>query len=229
LFDALVFDFDGTILDTELPHYTTWQAVFQRHGCELPIDMWTAAVGGSGDGFDPLSYLEAQAGCAVDREAIRTERRRGYLELVEAQGILPGVAEYIEAARRLSLRLAIASSSPRSWVAGHLQRLRLRGYFEAIRCADDVARVKPDPELYRTAAACLGVEAAAAIAIEDSHNGMLSAAGAGLACVIVPNEVTRGQNFQGAHLRLDSLADLPLDELLRRLAQGRTADAAAAG
>jgi HAD superfamily hydrolase (TIGR01509 family) len=229
MFTALVFDFDGTILDTESPDYASWQEVYEEHGHTLPHDLWMTRIGGAGEGFDPHGHLETLIGQLLDREAIRARRRSRNLELIQEQQIRPGVLEYLEDARRLGLRLAIASSSPLTWVEGHLTRLGLVGYFEHLCTADDVPRVKPDPALYRLAAQRLGVEPGTAIAIEDSHNGMLAATGAGMVCVVCPNEITRGQDFTGAHLLLESLADLPLPSLLDVLAQAPRAALDAAG
>jgi HAD superfamily hydrolase (TIGR01509 family) len=229
MFTALVFDFDGTILDTESPDYASWQEVYTEHGHELPHDLWVTRIGGSGDGFDPHAHLETLIGQMLDREALRARRRSRNLELIQAQEIRPGVLEYLEDARHLGLKLAVASSSPLTWVEGHLSRLGLLGYFVHLCTADDVPRVKPDPALYRLAAERLGVGPGVAIAIEDSHNGMLAATGAGMTCVVCPNEITRGQDFTGAHLRLDSLAGLPLPRLLDLLERGPRASLDAAG
>ena len=112
--------------------------------------------------------------------AIRTERRRRFLDRVHAQPVLPGVHELIAAAQWRRLKLAVASSSDCNWVDSHLQRLGLRDHFDAVVTADDVARVKPDPALYSLAVKQLDVPAGRAVAIEDSYNGMLGAKGTGL-------------------------------------------------
>jgi HAD superfamily hydrolase (TIGR01509 family) len=112
------------------------------------------------------------------------------------------------------MRLAVASSSPRSWVGGHLERLGIIDHFDHLRCADDVRQVKPDPELYLAALAALGVAAHEAIALEDSPNGVLAAKRAGLFCVAVPNSLTRQMPLDHADRLVDSLADLPLQDLV---------------
>jgi beta-phosphoglucomutase-like phosphatase (HAD superfamily) len=99
-------------------------------------------------------------------------------------------------------------------VTGHLARLGLTAHFEHIRCQEDVARTKPDPALYLETLRALDVRADQAIALEDSLNGVLAAKGAGLFCVAVPNALIRHLDFCPADLRLDSLADLPLEDLL---------------
>jgi HAD superfamily hydrolase (TIGR01509 family) len=213
---ALVFDFDGLIIDTEGPVYQAWREVYEEHGEELSFSFWQSIIGRGSNWFDPLADLEKRLGRALDGEAIRIARRVRVEELVAALPILPGVEEWIEAARRRGLKLAVASSSSRSWVVGHLERLGLGARWDAIRCRDDVARAKPDPDLYLAAVKDLGVRPAEAVAVEDSPHGCLAAKRAGLYCVAVPSALTSDLDFSAADLRLGSLAELSLDELLAR-------------
>ena len=122
---AVMFDFDGLILDTEAPEFQTWQEIYQAHGCEFALEVWATGLGTSADAFDPYTHLETQAGCPIDREAIQQRRRQRYLELLGANSALPGVREYIAEAKRLGLHLGVASSSSREWVVGHLTELGL--------------------------------------------------------------------------------------------------------
>ena len=214
MLEAIVFDFDGTILDTETPDFQTWQEIYRGHGVELPRDVWLQCVGGGTGEFAPDDYLEELLGRKIDRQRLRTERRGQFLDRIRGEPIMPGVLELIDAAERRGVRLAVASSSDRKWVATHLQRLGLLERFAAIVTADDVERVKPDPALYRLAAQKLAVKPERAIAIEDSYNGMLGAQRAGLRCVSVPNSITRDSDFSGADLCLDSIASMAPDELM---------------
>jgi HAD superfamily hydrolase (TIGR01509 family) len=213
---SLIFDFDGLILDTEVPDLQSWQEIYLEYGCTLPMSVWAVCIGSS-DLFDPYEYLESQLGRSVDREAIRAKKRRRETKLIEAQPVLPGVKEYITDAKRLGLKLGVASSSSRSWVIGHLSRLGLLSHFDCIKCADDVERTKPDPALYISVLDELGLQADQAIALEDSPNGILAAKRAGLFCVAVPNPVTRQLSLQQADLQLTSLAELPLERLLSEI------------
>lgn len=215
---ALIFDFDGLILDTEMPDYKSWQSVYAQYGQVLPVEMWGQIVGGTGaSDFDPHTYLEEISGKSLDREQIWISRRKAYLDSVAEQPVLPGVLDYLEGAKRLGLRLGLASSSPENWVHGHLNRLCLLDRFEVIKTADDVAHTKPDPELFVAVLAALGVDASAAVVFEDSTNGIAAAKAAGIYSVAVPNPLTAQLPMQGADLRLDSLADLSLDELLAQI------------
>lgn len=215
---ALILDFDGLILDTELPDFESWQQVYRKHGCELSVKAWAQIVGGSGaTDFDPHSHLEKLSGQALDREAIWISRRKQYLDNLSQQPVLPGVAELLDEADRLGLSLGLASSSPENWVRGHLVRLGLYQRFVVIKTADDVARTKPDPQLFQLAMDALGVKPDEGIAFEDSPNGIQAAKAAGLFCVAVPNKFTAQLPLDQADLRLDSLEELPLAELIKQV------------
>ena len=125
-------------------------------------------------------------------------------------------------AQRLGLRLAVASSSSRAWVGGHLERLGLLDRFACVHCRDGVDRAKPDPALYLTVLRTLGVRLEQAIAFEDSPNGITAAKRAGLFCVAVPNQLTAQLALDHADLRVGCLADLPLDDLLAQVERRHT-------
>jgi HAD superfamily hydrolase (TIGR01509 family) len=215
---ALVFDFDGLILDTEEPVYRSWLEVYRAHGEELPFERWVQIVGSTTIGFHPQHHLEERLGRSLPKEVL--DRRVGRrTELVLAEKLLPGVAEHLEEARSSGLKLGVASSSTRDWVSGHLARLGILDRFDCLRCRDDVTNVKPEPDLYLAVLNCLGVLATEAIAIEDAPNGVLAAKRAGMRCVAIPNSITARLDLGQADLLLSSLADVTLDELLRKVAQ----------
>ena len=214
---ALIFDFDGLILDTETAGYQTWQEIYREHGCELPLATWAVCIGTTSSGFDPCDNLEVQLGRSIDRAGILGQYRDRNNQLIEQQRVLPGVEAHLKGARRLNLKIGLASSSPRSWVVPHLSRLALLTYFDLIRTADDVAKTKPDPALYRRALRDLGVASNEAIAIEDSPNGALAAKRAGIFCVAVPNEITSQLAIDAADLEISSLNERSLEELIAQV------------
>lgn len=210
---AIVFDFDGLILDTETADYQAWQEVFAQHGTELSLDVWLPIIGGSEGDLDMYQLLADQIGRAVNREEIRATRRTRTRQLVATQPILPGVLEVIEYAEQNGLSLGVASSSNAAWVHGNLQRMNLIHRFKTIRTGDEVEKTKPDPTLYRLAVQDLGVQPHEAIALEDSENGVRAAKAAGLFCVAVPNPLQKHLDYAEADLRLESLADLSFEVL----------------
>ena len=219
MIQALIFDFDGLIIDTEISSFQTWQEIYEEYDCQLPFSTWATCIGGSSELFDPFEYLEQQIGRPVLREDIRSRRRLRHVQIVEAQPVLPGVEDYILSAKRLGMKIGLASSSRHEWVDTHLTRLGLIGYFDSIKCFDDVTQSKPDPELYLAVLEALGVHGHEAIALEDSPNGVIAAQQAGIFCVAVPNPVTRQLPLEHADLCLSSLHDFSLERLLEKVQQ----------
>ena len=215
MIEALVFDFDGLIIDTETPEYDSWREVFESYGVELDRKKWERSIGGAA--FDIYQLLEELSGQRIERDVVRSQVRSRYLERVEWNPVLPGVEDYLSAASEIGLRLAVASSSSPGWAASHLESRGLLHYFEFVLSAGDVVNVKPDPELYATAARRLRVRPEEALAIEDSANGLTAAKVAGLYCVVVPNPMTKHMNFDKADLCLDSLSEITLGRLLEEL------------
>jgi HAD superfamily hydrolase (TIGR01509 family) len=213
-----VFDFDGLILETERPDYQSWREVYLEHGEELTMDVWGDVIGRGASYFDPYQELVAKLGHDLDRETVLNRRKARHLEMIAELEILPGIRDAVDDATRLGIRLGVASSSSRAWVTGHLERLGLAASFDCVRCRDDVANTKPDPELYLSVCACLGVAPGDAVALEDSANGIAAAKAAGMRCVAIPNPMTAGLDLSAADLRLGSLADVSVAELLERLA-----------
>jgi len=220
MLQALIFDFDGLILDTETPEYLAWKDIYQEHGFELPHEEWGKIVGGYGlSNFDAAEHLALLSQGRLDSAAMRMRHSSESLARIHAQSVLPGVLNYIHEAKRLGLKLAIASSSPHSWVDGHTKRLGIFDYFDAVICADDVAvgRTKPNPDLFLLALKQLEVQKEAAVIFEDSPNGVLAANRAGVFVVAVPNPVTALLIIEGANLILQSLSELPLIRLLDKV------------
>jgi HAD superfamily hydrolase (TIGR01509 family) len=160
--------------------------------------------------------LETVTGLVVEPEALRVVRRARNDAMIAEEMIRPGVETWLEDANRLGLKLGIASSSPVSWVEGHLARVGLLPAFECIRCADHVTATKPSPELYLAACEGLGVSPAEAIAVEDSPNGIAAAKAAGLFCIAVPNGVTLKLDLTAADICVDSLAAISLEDAIAR-------------
>ncbi len=210
---AIIFDFDGTIIESEGPDFQTWQEVFAAHGCTLPLATWVGYIGTAAGSFDPYHMLERESGRTVDREAIRTSRRQRFRELVAQSPLRPGVTALLDAADAHGIPLAIASSSTRDWVEENLAQRNLRHRFRFVHTLNDATRGKPDPELYLMTVAALGVDAAQTVAIEDSYNGMIAAKRAGLTCVVAPNQLTAQMNFAEADLVVASLADVSFEQL----------------
>jgi len=218
---ALLFDFDGLILDTETTEFRVWQSIYREYGQEMLPETWGQVIGGYGiSDFDGAVHLAELVGDGANVEALRARFRSESDACILEQPVLPGVVDYLDDARRLGLRLAVASSSPHSWVDTHLTRLGLAHRFDVTICGDDVppGRTKPHPDLFLKALDAVSVKADEAVVFEDSPNGVNAARAAGVFVVRVPNPVTALLNFDGANLTLDSLAQISLQKLLSDLA-----------
>ena len=213
---ALVFDFDGVIIDSESPELQVWREVFAAHGRELGLDLWADLVGRPRTHFDLYSYFRQHINPDVDIDALRKDRRARVIALTEAQPVLPGVQDYLQNALQLGLRIGLASSSSGDHVRGHLARLDLLRYFHTTKCFEDTETHKPEPGPYRAVLDELGVAPDQAVAFEDSPNGVSSAKAAGIFCVAVPNPVTCRLPLDHADHRLESLAEEPLARILVR-------------
>lgn len=214
---ALVFDFDGLIVDTEGPIFRAWQRIYRESGQELPRERWLTIIGTATGPFDPLMDLRERTGEPLEQDQLDALERRYYKEATAMQQLLPGVESYLADGRRLGLKTAVASSSTSSWVTDHLERFGIHEHFDAILCREDVSRTKPDPELYQKALERLAVSAPETIAFEDSSNGIQAAKAAGLFCVVVPNSLTADLDLTQADLRLESLEAMPLPALVERV------------
>jgi putative hydrolase of the HAD superfamily len=215
---ALIFDFDGLVLDTETPEYEALNQVYTEYGQSLPVETYGLVVGSQyNHEFEPVSHLQDLMGEPLDAETFWKKVNRHRLELIEQNPLLPGVEAYLREGKARGLKLAVASSSPHAWVDGHLKRLGLFHYFDVIICKEDVVNVKPHPDLFLAALGALHLGADEAVIFEDSANGVLAARQAGIRVIAVPNPITRHMKFEGETLRLQSLADLSLGDLLRKL------------
>ena len=211
---ALVFDFDGTLADTESAVLQSWRDVFREHGVELPMDAWYAVIGTQHTTAAMFALL-AEHVPGIDPEALRPVTRARVLKLLEKLGPREGVRSYLETAKDHGLKLAVASSSSGAWVNPHLERLDIARYFDAV-LTGDLHRAKPDPDLYLAALDALGADAAETIAFEDTPHGVTSAKAAGLTCVAVPNAITESLDFGQADVVLPSFTAKPLEALLSR-------------
>ena len=216
-FKAIIFDFDGLIVDTEVPEYEAWLNIFRSYGVDLPLSVWTPHIGGGSENFDIYDHLEELTGKRIDRDKMRNRRRAEFAELFKDAVPLPGVEDYIAGARERGMRIGIASSSTHPWVDPKLEQLGLSDTFDTVVCADDVGSSKPDPASYLKAISDLGVAPDEAFALEDSPTGVQGAKNAGLLCVAVPGTLTRDRSYDHADIQVESLADMPLDQLMEAL------------
>ncbi len=212
---ALIFDFDGLIIDTESAIYQAWKELYADHGHPLPVERWAQCVGTDFGAYDPKAELAMLTGKDFDWHAEERLRSTRVYELLATFDCLPGVRELLMEAQAKGIPCSIASSSPIVWIEPWLEKMNLRQYFANISSRDVVEKIKPAPDLFLHAAAALGVQPDEAIIFEDSLNGLLAAHAAGMKCIVVPGPVTKHLHFEGAWQMMDSLASLSLAQLMQ--------------
>lgn len=216
---GLIFDCDGLMFDSEVPAYQFWQAICEEHGCTLSVETWNGSLGESP--FDPWQYLQTQSTRPVNRAEVLARMQAIDVELLTSLPLLAGVRDYLEEAKRLGLRLGVASNSDRTWVLGLLTQQGIAAYFDCLMCREAGIPPKPHPELYQRALAALDLQPEEAVALEDSPGGIRAAKAAGLFCVAVPTALSCQLPLDHADLCLTSLLELPLTSLLAIVQAGR--------
>ena len=213
--EALVFDLDGTIADTESVEYDAIRRVWADHGIDYPIERWSQVVG---QAWSPSWVTELADEAGADPAASRAAKRAYHDELLAALVLRPGVAALIAAAGDADIPLAIASNSDSGWVEGVLEQLGLLSHFLAVTTIDRVAQGKPHPEPFLAACRRLGARPERSVAFEDSATGVASAVAAGLYTVACPGPLTVGHDVGAADLVVTSLEAVTLASLAAAVA-----------
>jgi HAD superfamily hydrolase (TIGR01509 family) len=211
---AVLFDFDGIVLDSETPEYESHRRIYERCGVTLTVDEWCGVIGTWSEGHDEQWFArlcERSAG-APGRDDYFAERRRIFEAIVPADP-MRGIGELLAALRDAAIPTAIASSAPARWVVGAVERLGIRPLFDAVVTGDQVAHRKPAPDVYLEAARRLGVDPAQSIAIEDSAPGIAAARAAGMKTIAIPHWLTESHDLSGADLAVAHAGDLTLERL----------------
>lgn len=214
-FEAVLFDFDGTMVDTEWVIYEEVRAIFEREGQALPLEKYAQCIGSSYEIWSPQTYLEELTGKEYDWDSIRAVRNKRIRERLEDQGLMPGARESLDCVLEERLRCGVVSSSSHDWVDNWITKLDVGHYFEYVTCRGDAPRIKPAPDLFLKGAKRMGIAPEKCLVVEDSRNGMLAAQEAGMEVVAVPNRITKVSDFTGALVQLNSLSEFP--NLLRDL------------
>jgi HAD superfamily hydrolase (TIGR01509 family) len=216
----MIFDFDGTILDSETPEFESHRRFFGDHGVQLTEDEWCAGVGIAQPATEWWEWLCARAAAPPSFEAFREATLRYFREHVRMEP-MPGIAALVGALVAAGVPRAIASSGTSEWVHRAVGELGLAPSFDAIVTGDQVGHGKPAPDVYLEAARRLEIPARHCVAVEDSGPGVAAARAAGMRVVAIPHPVSRMHDFSGADLQISSAADLTLDTLRRLAAVGR--------
>lgn len=210
---AVIFDFDGTIIDTETAWYKVFKDAYEKYGVDLSLTTYSQCLGTSLQTFNPYTHLSTHHAIPIDLDEFRAMILQNYEKLIEQESMRPGILNLLQEAKAAGLKIGIASSSHRDWIDKFVEKLNIGDYFECYCTADTVSNVKPDPELYLQALEQLGVKSNEAIAIEDSPNGARAAVAAGLHTVVIKNTLTKQLPFSHGHYTIESLEHNGLQEL----------------
>ena len=233
MLEALIFDVDGTLADTEMAHMAAFNQAFAAEGLDWHWDLATYTqllhVSGGKERIlhhwrqvqPDLRELDGQ-GVAQTVERLHLNKTAAYEQAVRDGQVhlRPGVLALIEAALRAGLRLAIATTTSPVNIAALLRQALGANWmdrFEVIEDASTAPLKKPHPQVYLNTLKRLGLSADACLAFEDSANGLRAASAAGLPTVITPNPFTAHHDFSGALRVLPDLASTSLDDLQRWL------------
>lgn len=219
---ALVFDFDGTIIDTEVIEYASLAAMWRKNGRVLPYDTWARYLGT--DAPDWVDALVSEHPSDLDPERLRSELLCDQSERTALAVMRPGITAILTAATAAAVPIAIASNSPPDRLLSELERRNILCMFDAVVTRDQVSRGKPAPDAYATAALMMKADPLKAIAFEDSAAGMQAALTAGYRCVVAPTPATVHQSFEEAHLLLRSFDELSIPDLLEGELRSRDND-----
>lgn len=210
-FAAVLFDFDGVLVDTEWAIYQAWLRTFQVHGHDLPLEVYTRCIGSDFATWSPKTHLEDLSGLSFDWHDLDAKRQEAIMADLTHEGTMPGVIPILEQLTCQGIRRAVVSSSSHHWVDGWLEKLAFADHFETVVCRGDAPQIKPAPDLYLEAAKRLDLKPVDCLVIEDSLNGMQAAKDAGMCVWIVPNRVTAGLDFSAADRIFSSMTELAIE------------------
>jgi len=213
MIEGFVFDFDGLILDTEMPQFNCWKEIFQKYGSTYTIRDWWKTFDTATSGYSPAEDLYQRMNGKVDRGLVNQWVDQKTSEILKKQPLLPGVEPFIRSAHEQGIKLAVATSSSPEWAMPFLEKFDLVQFFDVVLTSRDVQKVKPDPTLYQLAIEKLGLAPDSAMAFEDSFNGLQSAKSAGIYCTVVANQITREMDFRRADKIVASFDQISVEEM----------------
>ena len=219
---AIIFDHDGTILDTESAEYESVRRVWHDYGLSFLPERWAHVIGTvSGDPW--IDELARELGRSIDRDEIYRRARRYNAEALESVDARPGIRELVATAAAAGIPMAIASNAPVSWIERRVGPLGFYDAFDYVIGVDTASAPKPDPAPFAEACMALGVDPRFTVAIEDSNTGVASAVAAGCFTLACPGPLTLGHDLSAAHVIVDSHTEVTLGWLSAQLAAWHTA------
>jgi HAD superfamily hydrolase (TIGR01509 family) len=218
MIEAVLFDNDGVLVDTERLYFEAARLILAEIGIQLTLETFQEISLRQGRSVMDLGAERGLGACEI--ESLRKRRDERYAESLDrGVPVIPGAREAIARLRRDGKRVAIVTTCPARHFAIQHRDTGLPSEFEFVLTREDYRRSKPFPDPCTTAVQRLGLHASSCVAIEDTQRGIDAATGAGVRCFACTSPMTRGTNFEGAVGVLDSVGDLPA--AVRRLEAAR--------
>lgn len=228
---AIIFDCDGTLVDSEIKHFTAWKNALKKHNVSFSIEEYSHYVGHPSEKTSQMLANKIGKNCASELKA----DKRAFYRSILADGISPVEDTFaflhrlVNEQNKLGYKLAVASGAPREEIAIYLRHLKIEHLFDVILSGkDDLTHYndpegvnKPKPYIYLEVAKQLGVAPEDCIAIEDSNAGVIASAKAGCITVAIPTIFSCNQDFSLAHLVLSSLKDYSPSQFLKTLSKNQ--------
>lgn len=220
-FDAIIFDHDGTLIDTETPDYRACTMLCEEIGQTVTLERWAEMIVGRQYGYEQLfEELICRNGNGLTRETLWRRLRELWQITLQNVELMPGVLSLLPLLQQTGYPLAVATAADRAWVTRWLAEFQLTSYFRVVANRDDVTNNKPAPDVYLFAADRLGVSPARCLVFEDSLAGLQAARAAGMVVVAVPTPITSSLNFSSAHATITGLDQVTitwLEELAKKI------------
>lgn len=204
---AVIFDFDGLMIESESIAYQVWCEVLGKYGKNITKEIYHNLIGREPGAA--VDYLLETLDIPLRQHELlepyweeRTER------MCEEGFPAPGLIDLMHSLLDRGLVLGVASNSPSRYVLEVLEAIGLSEFLGCVRCREDVVKGKPAPDVYLAAAACLEVDHKQCLALEDSPVGLQAALNAGMRCLVVPNDDLKEEEFSGAEGRFNSLSEV---------------------
>lgn len=207
-FKAVLFDHDGTLVESEGRHFALWNQVLAPYGFALTLAQYKDFYAGVPTDSNAADLVERfgvkEAPQVLAR--LKNESAQAYLQ-ANAFPLMPGVRESIAQLQAAHLRMGVVTGARAYAINATLRSHDLAAAFETVVSADDVVYSKPAPDCYLLALQRMGLQANETVAFEDTEHGVAAAIAAGLACVAIPTEMSAGHNFSAATVTLPSMQD----------------------
>ena len=211
-FEAIIFDHDGTLVDTESPDFQACKMLFEEFGVPLTLEGWAAKAVGITNGYNDLFDDVIGSGDNGVSKADLWQRLRELWQITyQHVELMPGVSELLPELKRAGYLLGVATASDRRWADRWLTHFDLLPHFQVIATSDDVVHNKPAPDVYLYAAAQLGLPPEKCLVFEDSVAGVHAAKSAGMTAIAVPSHVTKSMDFSLADGTVGGLETVTLD------------------